>query len=40
MKKLYQNTSSTRFYAIEEDKKLKVEHVYEIDLAKHIFRVT
>ena len=36
MKKLYQNTISSHFYAVEEDKKLKVEHVCEIDLKRHL----
>ena len=36
--KLYQNTLSTRFYAIEEDKKRNVEHICEIDLRKHIIK--
>lgn len=31
MKKFYQNTLSTKFCTIEENKKLKVEHVCEID---------
>ena len=38
MNKFYQNTSSTRFYKIEEDKKLNVEHICEIDLKKRIIK--
>lgn len=38
MKKFYQNTLSTKFCAIEENKKLKVEHVCEIDLKKHTIK--
>lgn len=35
MKKFYQNILGTRFYAIEEDKKLNVEHICKLNLKKH-----